>query len=140
MAEQSNIPLRIKRTGPQLLHNELVAEELIAGAPSRNGGRLLEEGRDPWTHNAWYAPLRLSLDSRAPSLVRLTARSDFNRDKVEWDEEQEKLAQQAVEKQMTMAVPPELQEEYNANPASFWDTFYANVKGECSLRRPRSFY
>lgn len=30
---------------------------------------------------------------------------------------------------MTMAVPPELQEEYNANPASFWDSFYANVKG-----------
>lgn len=62
LAEQSNIPLRIKRTGPQLLHNELVAEELIAGAPSRNGGRLLEEGRDPWTHNAWSV-LPLSLES-----------------------------------------------------------------------------
>lgn len=29
---------------------------------------------------------------------------------------------------MSMAVPPELQEEYNANPASFWDSFYSNVK------------
>jgi len=45
---------RIKRNGPQLLADELVAEERIAGAPSRNGGRLLTEDRDPWTHNAWY--------------------------------------------------------------------------------------
>ena len=44
---------RIKRNGPQLLADELVAEERIAGAPSRNGGRLLTEDRDPWTHNAW---------------------------------------------------------------------------------------
>lgn len=84
----------------------------------------MEQGRDPWTHNAWYVPLRApsgSLSLTAPLIAR---------DKVEWDEEQEQLAQAAVEKQMSMAVPPELQEEYNANPASFWDTFYANVKGE----------
>lgn len=51
-AAASTIPARLKRTAPQLLHDEL-GEDLIAGAPSRNGGRLLEEGRDPWTHNAW---------------------------------------------------------------------------------------
>lgn len=25
----------------------------ITGAPTRLGGRILHEGRDPWTHNAW---------------------------------------------------------------------------------------
>lgn len=70
LAEESNIPLRIKRTGPQLLHNELVAEELIAGAPSRNGGRLLEEGRDPWTHNAWSVSCLALVDP--PFFRRLT--------------------------------------------------------------------
>lgn len=47
--------LRIKRTGPQLLDDELVAEEfLVSGAPTRNGGgRLLTGDKDPWTHNAW---------------------------------------------------------------------------------------
>ena len=44
---------RIRRKQPQLLADVLVAEELIAGAPSRNGGRKLTEDRDPWTHNAW---------------------------------------------------------------------------------------
>ena len=24
-------------------------------AATRLGGRILHEGRDPWTHNAWYA-------------------------------------------------------------------------------------
>jgi hypothetical protein len=55
-----------------------------------------------------------------------------NRDKVEWDEEQEQLARAAVERQMSAAVPLDLQEEYNADPASFWDSFYANVKGASS--------
>lgn len=44
---------RIRRKAPQLLADELIAEELISGAPSRNGGRKLTEDRDPWTHNAW---------------------------------------------------------------------------------------
>lgn len=52
LADSTPTP-RIKRNGPQLLADELVAEERIAGAPSRNGGRLLTEDRDPWTHNAW---------------------------------------------------------------------------------------
>lgn len=68
---------RVRRTAPQLLADQLIAadfaqarretetdnssgkdlneEELIRGAPSRNGGRLLTADRDPWTHNAWYA-------------------------------------------------------------------------------------
>ena len=71
-------------------------------------------------------PLQLSAEALS---VGLTGRLlPILRDKVEWDEEQEKLAQAAVEKQMSMAVPPELQEEYNGNPASFWASFYANVK------------
>ena len=27
----------------------------IFGAATRLGGRILTDGRDPWTHNAWYA-------------------------------------------------------------------------------------
>lgn len=49
----SPAPQPARRKQPQLLADQLVAEELIEGAPSRNGGRRLEEGRDPWTHNAW---------------------------------------------------------------------------------------
>lgn len=30
---------------------------------------------------------------------------------------------------MTAPVALELQDEYNADPASYWDDFYANVKG-----------
>jgi hypothetical protein len=51
------VPKRVTR---QALSDELRAEEgeeLIPGAPSRNGGRFLTEDRDPWTHNAWWAPL-----------------------------------------------------------------------------------
>lgn len=45
------------------------------------------------------------------------------------------MAQAAVERQMAQAVPPELQEQYNADPASYWDTFYANMKGQCFRER-----
>ncbi|GAA6012420.1 hypothetical protein JCM11491_004327 [Sporobolomyces phaffii] len=93
---------RIRRKAPQLLADELVAEELIAGAPSRNGGRLLTEDRDPWTHNAW--------------------------DQVEWDDELEQFAVEAVERQRKTPVPQELQDKFNANPAAQWDTFYAHNK------------
>lgn len=55
-----------------------------------------------------------------------------NRDQVEWDDEQEVLAQAAVKKQADTPVPDELRELYNAQPASYWDEFYANVKGELS--------
>lgn len=47
-----------------------------------------------------------------------------------WDEEQEILAREAVQKQADNPVSEELRELYNGNPASYWDEFYANVKGE----------
>lgn len=53
-AQPPTQPARIPRTEPQVLADQLVADELIKGAPSRNGGRLLTAERDPWTHNAWY--------------------------------------------------------------------------------------
>ncbi|GAA5996596.1 hypothetical protein JCM5350_006756 [Sporobolomyces pararoseus] len=93
---------RIRRKQPQLLADVLVAEELIAGAPSRNGGRKLTEDRDPWTHNAW--------------------------DQVEWDPELEQFAIEAVERQRKTPVPQELQDKFNSNPAAQWDTFYAHNK------------
>ncbi|GAA5875310.1 hypothetical protein JCM16303_000579 [Sporobolomyces ruberrimus] len=93
---------RIRRKAPQLLADEIVAEERIAGAPSRNGGRLLTEDRDPWTHNAW--------------------------DQVEWDDELEQFAVAAVERQRKDPVPQELQDKFNANPAAQWDQFYAHNK------------
>ncbi|GAA5859290.1 hypothetical protein JCM1840_003836 [Sporobolomyces johnsonii] len=93
---------RPRRTKPQLLADEIRAEELIPGAPSRNGGRLLTEDRDPWTHNAW--------------------------DQVEWDDELEQFARDAVDKQRNSPVPKELQDKYNADPAGQWDAFYARNK------------
>ncbi|POY76611.1 hypothetical protein BMF94_0201 [Rhodotorula taiwanensis] len=93
---------RIRRTEPQLLADQLVAEELIKGAPSRNGGRLLTAERDPWTHNAW--------------------------DQVEWGHEEEAFAQSALERQRGSPVPQHLQDKFNADPAAQWDTFYAHNK------------
>lgn len=54
-AHPATQPARVPRTEPQPLADQLVADELIKGAPSRNGGRLLTAERDPWTHNAWCA-------------------------------------------------------------------------------------
>ncbi|GAA5953529.1 hypothetical protein JCM21900_006192 [Sporobolomyces salmonicolor] len=93
---------RPRRTKPQPLADEIRAEELIPGAPSRNGGRLLTEDRDPWTHNAW--------------------------DQVEWDNELEQFARDAVDRQRDSPVPKELQDKYNADPAGQWDAFYARNK------------
>lgn len=104
-------PVRVPRSGPQPLADVLVSEELIAGAPSKNGGRLLTSDRDPWSHNAW--------------------------DKVEWDDEQQRIAEAAVERQRLAPVAEELQREYNANPARQWDTFYDNVKGRSTRGRAR---
>ncbi|BGP22808.1 hypothetical protein JCM10295v2_001699 [Rhodotorula toruloides] len=98
----SPAPQRARRKQPQLLADQLVAEELIEGAPSRKGGRRLEEGRDPWTHNAW--------------------------DQVEWGEEEERFAQSALEKQRNSPVPQHLQDKFNADPAAHWDLFYRHNK------------
>ncbi|GAA5830321.1 hypothetical protein JCM11251_001306 [Rhodosporidiobolus azoricus] len=86
-----------RRTKPQALADQI--GELIQGAPSRNGGRFLTEDRDPWTHNAW--------------------------DQVEWGPEEEKFAQEALEKQRNSPVPQHVQEELNAKPAEQWDKFYS---------------
>ncbi|KWU46563.1 methyltransferase, partial [Rhodotorula sp. JG-1b] len=101
-AQPAQQPARVPRTEPQLLADQLVADELIKGAPSRNGGRLLTAERDPWTHNAW--------------------------DQVEWGQEEEAFAQSALERQRGSPVPQHLQDKFNADPAAQWDTFYAHNK------------
>ncbi|TKA52917.1 hypothetical protein B0A53_04220 [Rhodotorula sp. CCFEE 5036] len=101
-AQPATQPARIPRTQPQVLADQLVADELIKGAPSRNGGRLLTAERDPWTHNAW--------------------------DQVEWGQEEEAFAQSALERQRGSPVPQHLQDKFNADPAAQWDTFYAHNK------------
>lgn len=55
-----------------------------------------------------------------------------HRDKVEWDEEQELIALAKVEEQRLSPVSDELRLQYNADPASYWDVFYAQMKGELS--------
>ena len=60
------------------------------------------------------------------------------RERIEWDQEQEEYAQERVAQQMQTAVPAEIQQELNENPASYWDQFYANVKGESESRTFRS--
>lgn len=56
---------------------------------------------------------------------------------MDWDDEQEAIALAAVEQQANVPVPDEQRDLYNANPASFWDSFYANMKG-ASFSRSRS--
>lgn len=60
------------------------------------------------------------------------------------DEDMLYVSQAAVERQMSAAVPAELQEEYNGDPASFWDTFYKNVQGtlllSCDIAITKSTY
>ncbi|CAD6563739.1 MAG: hypothetical protein CYPHOPRED_000053 [Cyphobasidiales sp. Tagirdzhanova-0007] len=73
----------------------------VFGAATRLGGRTLTEGRDPWTHNAW--------------------------DNVEWGEDQEIVAREAIQAQKLVPVSPDEQERLNATPERFWDKFYANV-------------
>jgi hypothetical protein len=55
------------------------------------------------------------------------------RDSVDWDDEQEAIALACVEKQASNPVEDDLRDLYNAEPASFWDAFYANNKGTPSL-------
>ncbi|KAI9487413.1 MAG: S-adenosyl-L-methionine-dependent methyltransferase [Benjaminiella poitrasii] len=62
------------------------------------GSRLLKEENDVFTHNAW--------------------------DHVDWDEEQEKMAKEAVNTQLENPVPLEEQEQYYKNPAEYWNEFY----------------
>ncbi|SGY40606.1 BQ5605_C003g02399 [Microbotryum silenes-dioicae] len=123
-ASRKEQPPRVRRIGPQLLADELVAEELIAGAPTVKGGRELTTDRDPWTHNAWYV---LNI-SNMPTCSYQLNHFPFIRDKIPWDREQQEQAQAAIERQKFDAVPVELQEQYNADPAAYWDGFYKNVK------------
>ncbi|GAA5848574.1 hypothetical protein JCM8547_004557 [Rhodosporidiobolus lusitaniae] len=101
--EQPSSAMPPKRTTRQALSDVVGevedGEELIPGAPSRNGGRFLTEDRDPWTHNAW--------------------------DQVEWGPAEEEFAQAALEKQRSSPVPQHVQEELNKDPAAQWDKFYA---------------
>jgi len=63
------------------------------------GGRLLDEGKDVFQHNAW--------------------------DNVEWGEEQEREAQEAVAKSAKNLVSPNQAEEYEIKAGEFWDKFYS---------------
>lgn len=98
---------RIRRAAPQLLADELIASptgELLSSEASQPGtGRLLTTDIDPWAHNAW--------------------------DKVEWDEEQENIALEKVEKQKINPVKEEVKDLLNKDPAGFWDEFYAKHTG-----------
>ncbi|KAI5479333.1 hypothetical protein MNV49_003852 [Pseudohyphozyma bogoriensis] len=93
---------RIKRDAPQLLADVITADDLISGPPTKLGGRVLTDDRDPWSHNAW--------------------------DRVDYTDEQAQLAEETVAKQAANAVPDDLKQLYNADPASYWDEFYARVK------------
>ncbi|KAM0749693.1 methyltransferase [Meredithblackwellia eburnea MCA 4105] len=95
---------RIKRTGPQLLTDQLISKEVAQSGSANTTGRILTQDHDPWSHNAW--------------------------DNVDWDDNQDQLAKQMVQQQAEDPVPQELQQLYNADPKSFWDNFYAINKEE----------
>ncbi|KAH9466812.1 hypothetical protein KEM48_000630 [Puccinia striiformis f. sp. tritici PST-130] len=61
-----------------------------------------DDNADPWEFNAW--------------------------DNVEWNEEQQKFAEDATMKQAANPVPDEMKVKFNGAPAEFWDTFYATRK------------
>ena len=63
------------------------------------GGRLLEEGKDVFQHNAW--------------------------DNVEWGEDQEREAEEAVAKGAKTLVSSNQAEEYEMKAGEFWDKFYS---------------
>jgi len=63
------------------------------------GGRLLEEGKDVFQHNAW--------------------------DNVEWGEDQEREAEEAVAKGAKTLVSSNQAEEYESKAGEFWDKFYS---------------
>ncbi|MBW0482484.1 hypothetical protein O181_022199 [Austropuccinia psidii MF-1] len=73
------------------------------GPSSKIGRRQWRDSTaDPWEFNAW--------------------------DNVQWDEEQQKLAEDITSKQAASPVPHEMKVKFNEAPADFWDTFYATRK------------
>ncbi|KAK9368315.1 S-adenosyl-L-methionine-dependent methyltransferase [Lipomyces kononenkoae] len=70
--------------------------------PFQFGQRYLEDEEAVWDFNAW--------------------------DHVEWDEEQEVLAQQKLEKQRENPVNDFDKKLYMSNPSRYWDLFYRNNK------------
>lgn len=125
LAEGAATPVqRIRRTGPQLLSDELLADELLTTTGEKKG-RVIEANSDLWSANAWCV-----LSTLRDAIVDSTR---SRRDRVDWDDEQEAIALAAVEQQANVPVPDELRDLYNANPAFFWDSFYANMKGEFLL-------
>ncbi|WAQ81104.1 hypothetical protein PtA15_1A442 [Puccinia triticina] len=61
-----------------------------------------DDNADPWEFNAW--------------------------DNVEWNEEQQKFAEDATMKQAANPVPHDMKVKFNEAPAEFWETFYATRK------------
>ncbi|PLW11476.1 hypothetical protein PCANC_18449 [Puccinia coronata f. sp. avenae] len=61
-----------------------------------------DDTADPWQFNAW--------------------------DNVEWNEEQQKFAEDTTTKQAANPVPDDMKIKFNTAPAEFWDTFYATRK------------
>mgnify|MGYP002628395808 CR=1 FL=1 len=77
------------------------------------GNRLLEEGEDVFQHNAW--------------------------DNVEWGEEQEREAREAVERSSGCLVAGELAEQYEEKAGEFWDKFYSVHQNRFFKERNRLF-
>ncbi|KAI9032624.1 S-adenosyl-L-methionine-dependent methyltransferase [Phycomyces nitens] len=69
-----------------------------ADAAAKFGSRLLQDEEAVFSQNAW--------------------------DHVEWDEEQDRYAQERIQKHLSSPVPEEEQEQYYAQPAHYWNNFY----------------
>lgn len=81
------------------------------------GGRFLINQQDTFQFNAWYYYKELSLKLQLNFLC-------FCRDNVEWDEEQEKQAEQAVQKNSTQKMNSEESQKFQNEADKFWDSFY----------------
>lgn len=74
-------------------------DERVSSNRPQFGGRQLDEGKDVFQHNAW--------------------------DNVEWGEEQEREAEEAVAKGAKTLVSSNQAEEYEVKAGEFWDKFYS---------------
>ncbi|WFD33506.1 tRNA(Thr) (cytosine(32)-N(3))-methyltransferase [Malassezia cuniculi] len=79
----------------------------VDGAPDHTyGSRTLDEDKDVWQHNAWYVEAAY-------------------RDHVVPPPEHESMVAELLAKQAENPVPDDDAARYHADPASYWDAFYA---------------